>query len=115
MCLVVEAPLAFIVRRLHTRTALRQIASGAWPLPPGADAAAFASDTAKLLAVRQTTMLISWAMVEGAAFFGCIAYLLEAQPFTLAVVGVAVLLMLVDFPTERGVSAWLERQVDQLN
>src|SRR5438270_12638706 len=56
--LAVEAPLAFLVPGLQTRNALRQIASGTWRLPPGASAAELSTDTAKLLAVRQTTMLI---------------------------------------------------------
>ena len=112
--LAMEAPLAFIIPALVTRTAVRRIASGTWQLPPAADAAAFSSDASKLLAVRQTTMIVGLALLEGAAFFGCIAYLVEARPFALGVVLVAVLLMLVNFPTEGRVRAWLQRQADQL-
>lgn len=112
--LAVEAPLAFLVPGFLTRSAVRQIASGTWRLPPGADPAALGTDAAKLLAVRQTTLLVGLALLEGAAFFGCIAFLLEARPFALGVVLVPILLMLVKFPTEGRVRAWLERQAGQL-
>jgi hypothetical protein len=46
---------------------------------------------------------------------GCIAFLLEAQSYVLAVIGVAVVLMLLNFPTESRVLAWMERQLDQLS
>jgi len=112
--LAVQAPLAFIVPSLQTRTALRQIASGTWQLPPGANATAFSTDAVKLLAVRQTTMVVSLALLESAAFLGGIAYLLEAQPFALGVVLVVILLMVMNFPTEGRVRGWLEWQTDQL-
>lgn len=112
--LAIQAPLAFIIPGFQTRTALRRIASGTWQLPPGANAASFATDASKLLAVRQTSMIIGLALLEGTAFLGCIAYLVEKQPFALVVVLVAVTLMLVNFPTEGRVRAWLERQADQL-
>ena len=82
----VQAPLAFVVPALQIRTSLRQIASGTWRLPPGASAAAFSTDASKLLAVRQTTMIVGLALLEGAAFFACIAYLLEARPYALEAV-----------------------------
>ena len=112
--LIVQAPLALLFPAFLTRNALRQIASGAWRSPAGTDSANFGTDASKLLAARQTMMIIGLALLEGAALFGCIAYLLEAQPYTLAVVLVALLLMLVNFPTAERVRTWLERQIDQL-
>lgn len=114
MFLVVQAPLAFLVPAFQTRAALRRIAAGTWQLPPGANAASFQTDTSKLLVVRQTSMIIGLALLEGIAFFGCIAYLMEAQPFVLVVVIVAAILMLLIFPTEGRVRAWLEQQSDRL-
>jgi hypothetical protein len=55
------------------------------------------------------------ALLNSSAFFGCIAYLLEAQPLALAVVGVTVVLMLCKFPTQERVRAWLERQAEVLS
>ena len=112
--LAVDAPLAFLVPGFQTRAAVRQIAAGTWRPAPAACAEAFRTDSSKLLAVRQATLVVGLALLEGAAFFGCIAFLLEARPFALGVVLVAVLLMLVKFPTEGRVRAWLERQADRL-
>jgi hypothetical protein len=112
--LAVTAPLAFIVPGFQTRAALRQIASGTWQLPLGANAAGFSTDASKLLAVQQNAMVVGLALLEGTAFFGCIAYLVEAQPFACGLVVLAVILMLLKFPTEGRVRAWLEHQADQL-
>src|SRR5207237_8078997 len=102
----------FIGPGLSTRSALRQILAGTWL--PG-NQAAFATGGAKLMGLRMATLIVGLAMLEGTAFFGCIAYLLEAHPLALAVVGVAVVLMLCKFPTEARGRAWLERQADRLN
>lgn len=112
--LAVNAPLSFLVPGFVTRTALRQIASGTWQGGPGADAASYNTDALKLLAVRQTSLIVGLALLEGVAFLGCIAYLLEARPFVLGVVLVALTLMLVKFPTEGRVRAWLEQQANLL-
>ncbi len=114
LVLVVQIPFAFFVPSLQTRGTLQKIASGTWQLLPGANAAAFNSDASKLLALRQSTMITGLAVLEGAAFFCCIAYLLEARPFVLSVVLVVLFLMVASFPTESRVRAWLERQTDQL-
>ncbi len=111
LLLMTNAPLSYVVPRLQAQAALKQIAAGTWKAPPGADAADFGSDAGKLLAVRQTSMIIGLALLEGVAFLGCIAFMLEGQVFALAVVGVAYLLMLTQFPTEGRISAWIERQL----
>jgi hypothetical protein len=108
------APLAFVLPRMQTHSALRRITTGTWQVPPGANPKAFATGGAKLMAVRLATMVVGLALLEGAAFMGCIAYLLEAQALALGVIGVAAALMLCKFPTENRVRAWLERQADVL-
>ena len=55
-------------------------------------------------------MLIGWALLEAPAFMACIAYLLEAQAFAAALVGMTIVLMLIRFPTEGRVRGWLEQQ-----
>jgi hypothetical protein len=112
--LAVCGPLAFLLPARITRLALGQILAGTWTMPPGGDPRAFASGGAKLLAVRQMTLIVGLAMLEGTAFLGCVAYLIEAHPLALGVVGVALALMLCQFPTEGRVRAWLERQADAL-
>jgi MFS family permease len=115
--LIVTAPLAFIIPRLLTRLALRRIAAGTWRISEGVPPTVYArdGDKFKLMIVRQTTLIVGLALLEGSAFFGCTAYLLEAQPLALGVVGVAVVLMLCKFPTYVRVRAWLDRQADALS
>ncbi|HXG08320.1 MAG TPA: hypothetical protein VNK04_00875 [Gemmataceae bacterium] len=107
---------------------VRKIADGTWipgsPYPyslywgwagPGLPLAAFPTDADKLLAVFQTTSLVGWALLNGPAFMGCIAYLLEGEPFALGVIGVPVLLFLVTFPTRGRISRWLAEQQARVN
>jgi membrane protein YdbS with pleckstrin-like domain len=112
--LVIAAVLASIIAAAQTRSMLRQIASGSWRPPPRTNPNDYHSDAAKLLAVRQTTLIVKLALFEGAALFGCLAYMLQGQPFVLAVILAALGLMLVNFPTERRVRTWLEQQADRL-
>jgi hypothetical protein len=112
--LILQAPLVFVVPGIIQRTALRQIAVGVWRSPPRTDPSAFTGDTAKLLAVRNTTLIIALAMCEGVAFFSCLAYLIEGHPLALGVLGVAVFLMLLHFPTAGRVQAWLDQQTERL-
>jgi hypothetical protein len=111
---IVTLPLAFIIPGVLTQAALRRIATRTWRPPLHANPIYYSSDAAKLLTVRQTATIIGLAILEGTAFFGCIAYLLEAQAFALGVIIVAMLLMLLNFPTEGRVRGWLERQTDCL-
>jgi len=113
LLLATNAPLAQVLPAILTRSALRRIASGTWQAPPGA-AGGHDSDAAKLLTVQQTAMLIGLALLEGVAFLGCVAYLLEGEAVALAVVGVALFLMVLNFPTEGRLRAWLQAQEDRL-
>jgi hypothetical protein len=104
------APMAFIIPAITTSSALRQILAGKGTSPPGVPASMNATTGARLFAVRQTSFIIGSALLEGPAFTGGIAYMLEANPLGLAVIAVAVLLMLYRFPTAERVRSWLERQ-----
>jgi hypothetical protein len=108
------AAVSFVLPMVMTRAALQKIAAGTWQLPQGIDPKDLATDVAKLLTVKQTTLIFSLAMLEGPAFLGCIAFLIEARPFTLGLVGVAIAMMLFKFPTEGGIRAWLWNQTNQL-
>jgi hypothetical protein len=110
--LVVATVVSFALPAAIVRSTLRRIAAGTWKPEPGM--AAQATDSDKLLALYQTTLIVGLALLEGACFFSCIAYLVEGQPFVLAVVAVGVGLMLVRFPTEGRVRRWLEDHKEQL-
>ena len=94
---LVTGSLSFIVPQFITRAALTQQA-----------AQSEARDANALLGLRQTSMIISIALLEGPAFFALIAFLVEQQPLVLIVPGLALLGMLAQFPTENSVRNWLE-------
>jgi hypothetical protein len=64
--------------------------------------------------VFQTTAIVGLAPLEVAAFLGVVAFLLEGQPVALGVPGLAIVLMLIKFPTRGQVQAWLDRQRERL-
>jgi hypothetical protein len=111
---VITFPLGLILPGITSRSAMRLIAAGTWTPPQNVNPASFSSDAAKLMTVRQTSMILGLALLEGTAFFGAIAFLLEAQPFVLAVPGVAIVLMVVQFPTEGRMRAWVSEQLEHL-
>ena len=56
-------------------------------------------------------MIVSAAMFEGTAFFLIIAYMLERSPWALAAAIALILGIAADFPTQRRVSDFIERQL----
>ncbi len=108
--LALLGPLSAIVPNVMTRSALQKILVGKWRAPSEDPSWMHATGGAKLWAVRSSTMVVRLALLEGSAFLGVIAYMLEAQILALCVIGVAVFLMLCQFPTEQRVRTWLERQ-----
>lgn len=91
--------LAFVVPRQVASGLRKQIAPGA----PSAGSDAF-------FGVYQTQMILGLALLEGAAFFNAIAFLLEGHIPSLLAFGVLVALMLARFPTRAGVASWVEDQ-----
>jgi hypothetical protein len=108
------AALSFILPAVLVRVVVRSIASGTWRPPPQQSEAAFPTAGSKLVLLRQTTLILGLALLEGAGFFGCMAHLIEGVPWVLAVPGVAIALMLWKFPTQGRVRAWLEQQAEAL-
>jgi hypothetical protein len=68
------------------------------------------TETAKIIMVYQTGQIIGRAFLEGAGFFGCIAYLLEENLIGLSVVGGSIFLQLASFPTRAKITQWVESQ-----
>ena len=98
----INTPLAFILPNQLAKPALKQIAA--------APEKEREYDIDKLLGVRQATMLVGLALIEGTAFCACIGFLLDADVGSLVVVGLCLLLMLVLFPTRNRVRNWLDKQ-----
>jgi hypothetical protein len=107
----VLAVISYVVPHAMLQQGLRRIARRQWQSPPGADWAN-ATEADELLQVRQTTMIFALALVEGPAFFLCIAYLLEGRPYVLGAAAAAVLLQIARFPTSGRLRGWLRRQLE---
>jgi hypothetical protein len=107
------ALVSLILPNTMVRQGLRRIAQRAFQAPSGLEASPTA-DVDMVMGLRQSTLIVSLALIEGPAFLGCIAYLLEGRVFVLGVVGLAIGLMLVRFPTQASVRAWMRQQLDWL-
>ena len=70
--------------------------------------------TDKLAALYQTQLIIGAALLEGAAFFAVIAYLLERSPIALLTALVLLGVMFTRFPTGDRVNNWLDQQLSML-
>jgi hypothetical protein len=96
--LVIDVPLSFIMPRIMASNSVRQLA-----MAPD-------SDTRALLGIRQSTVIISRALLEGVGFLGCIAFVVEMHWLALVPVLVVIALMLLTFPTFRKTREWVESQ-----
>jgi hypothetical protein len=66
--------------------------------------------TADLFAVSQTRVIIRAALLEGAAFFCCIAYMVSRSWLALGAAFVLLVLMVVFFPTRGRFDDWVREQ-----
>ena len=95
----------------------RKITGGTWR-PPQSPAlnptlAALlerAGDAGKLAMVFQTSSIVGAALLEGAAFFALLAYLVEQSPLSLILAGVLILGLATHLPTRSRVIHWIEDQ-----
>ncbi len=69
----------------------------------------------RLLGVAQTKMIIAMALVEGAAFFNLIAFIITKSLIAPAVVGALLCVMAIHFPTKFKLARWLEDQQRMLS
>jgi hypothetical protein len=79
-------------------------------LPLSANAAEL-ENVVPLAASYLTRLIIGDALLEGAAFFNLVAYLIEQQVFSLAVAGALLLIILAQFPSLSRLTDWVEREL----
>jgi hypothetical protein len=106
---------AMIVPRSIVQSQIAHIARGTWKppeqLPANYDVT---SESAKLLIVYQTHMIVRLAMLEGAAFFALVAYLLEEHWLALGVAICALALLLSQFPTRGRLENWADYALSRM-
>lgn len=62
------------------------------------------------LGVYTTSTIVSAAILEGGCFLNLIAYMLERDPWSLAMAGLLCVALLFKLPSRRRVEAWLEQE-----
>lgn len=67
-----------------------------------------------LEALYQTPTIVQQALLEGAAFFQVIAYLLEGQPLNLGLTLGLILRLTLLFPKREAVERWIGTQRDRM-
>jgi amino acid transporter len=102
-------------------TIRRKIAQGTWPPPAGrpqqpslVGMAEADEEAGKLAMLFLTKTIIAGAIIEGAAFFLLIAYLIEGSFMALGVAVAMVVLLASHFPTAGGFISWIERQKEEM-
>jgi hypothetical protein len=106
---VVCAGMSLVVPRTIVAANRRQIADGTWH-PQNSQTRIPDSDAGKLAAVYQMKTIVGGAILEGAAFFALVAYMIEGHIMSLAVAGVLLLGVLSFFPTTGRVADWVQEQ-----
>jgi hypothetical protein len=106
-------PLWFVVPSILAANQMRQIAQ--LPSRKGheaeSDATVRRQDAHQLALVFQTKTLVGCALLEGAAFFALVAFLLEHHTASLVVATVLLMGILSQFPTLGGTSDWIEQRL----
>jgi hypothetical protein len=104
---------AALLPRMVARSGRHVSADG----PAGQPPAASRSDAnqvelvTRAMAVHQTRLIVSLAILEGAAFFNLVAYMIEGQLVSVAVAFVLWVLMLVQFPSRPRTEGWVADEV----
>lgn len=106
------------VPQLLVASARRKIREGTWQWPQTLsqrpNSLVELGDAGKLFSVLMMRTIVATAILEGVAFFTSIVYLLEASPFSLAIVIVLVAGMAWQLPTRDGVVRWIEGQLQTM-
>ena len=83
------------------------------------DGGAFVSEEMReihpLIAMYQTTLILACAILEGAAFFNVVAFLLERQQMNFIAAGVLALLIFSQVPTGGRLVSWVEDELGNID
>lgn len=105
---------SFIVPNLVVTGARKSLIAGdvsQWGLVKNLPNVDQLGEVAPLAAIYQTRAIIGAALCEGAAFFACVAYLIEHQRSMLIVAGVLLVLILRYVPTPSRLESWIESEM----
>lgn len=111
--------LSLVAPGLVVNNGLRQIAERgpgeAAPTDPWKEGPSLpANDVGALLPLFQTQLIIASALVEGAAFFALIAFMVERHPLAMGIAVLLIAVLLSRFPIVDRVQGWLDDQSARL-
>lgn len=99
---------AYFVPPLLVANQRRQLAEGRFVMGPNKEVPK--NETLGLVMIYQSQMIVSLALLEGAAFFNAIAFMLEGSPLSLGLALLLLGVMALWFPTRSGLESWLAEQ-----
>ena len=70
---------------------------------------------AQLAGLYQSKMIVGMALIEGAAFFNLVAYIMEKQFWSYGVVAFLLAVMAISFPSQGQFESWAEDMKRDLN
>jgi hypothetical protein len=112
--MVVCVVLSFALPAALARSYVRRLAAGQliWTSARGVPAPV--TEAGQLAAVWQTAHILGLALLEGPSWLAAIAYLVEGEPWGLALAAIGLCLILLRFPTESGLRRWVEERREVL-
>ena len=104
---------AAIVPRMIGKRARNSLVDNARPQPQPSPSLASgdASHVSRIMGIYQTRLITSLALLEAAAFFNLVAYMIEGQVVNVAVALVLLVLMLIQFPSRTRTEHWVADQL----
>jgi hypothetical protein len=114
--LTIAAVLAWVIVPSFVAARLRQAIADGKPFTnrPTVPAPPEIGDVRPVVEMYQTRLLLSAAILEGAAFFNLVIYMCERQPLNLALAGALVFILLTQMPTLGRWQSWTESELATL-
>ncbi len=99
-----------VVPRLMDANTRRNFVAGNLPQMKNQMPPAGTGEVGLLVAMYHVRLIVSVAILEGAAFFNVIANMLEGQAISLAMVALLLVAIFFKFPTRSSIENWVEMQ-----
>lgn len=111
---VVNLLMRQVMGTVLSASARKQIAAGTWQ-PPQKNSVRVpenATHADRLLMSFQTRLIVRAALLEGAAFFNLIAFMIERQTWSFGIAGALAAINLSTFPSRDSVLYWIRQQLE---
>ena len=99
----------FVIPRIITTATLKQLAGN------GLNEQTETEKIQSIMGVFQSAHIVGFALLEGAAFFALIAWMLESTQYAVGAAVILIALMVIRFPTASRISFWVEDRLRELS